>query len=191
MRAPALLLLLLAACSTESTGPDAGAVPAPVLRFTYAGPESGSFVAEGAPVPGAPQLQQTFAQGRRSLGTHRDFEILAVARRGASAADLVTIGGLPQAVGTHVVDARACDGSGPSCPRVLVGLDLPTDGRAAQARASCSLETGTVRITTWSSTRAVGVLSGTGRCTMIDGRVVDGFRITDGRFDVALTDVRS
>ena len=136
-----------------------------------------------------PQLHQTFAQGRREGGVAAGFEVLAVQRHAGNLADVVTVGGLPQGAGTYAVDDAHCARTEPRCPGVLVALEIPTDVNVAQALASCTLKTGSIRITAWTSARATGEFSGAGVCLTRDGRTLDGFRVTNGRFDVALTEV--
>lgn len=180
-------VVALAACSDGGTAPQTPATP--MLRFTYDGAMAGSFRAEGAPVLNAPQFQQSFAQGRREGGVSAGLEVLAVQRRAGNLADVVTISGLPQQTGTYTIDDSRCARTEPRCPGILVGLEIPTDASVAQARASCTLRTGTIRVTAWTAGRAAGDFAGEGRCLTSDGRTLEGFRVTGGVFDVALFEV--
>ncbi|HYW10596.1 MAG TPA: hypothetical protein VE871_01535 [Longimicrobium sp.] len=90
--------------------------------------------------------------------------------------------------------AVAIDGicTGESCAGVTLALEVQTGGVFDQAKYSCHLYDGTVRINSISNGRATGTFSGTGRCTGQPGTAnLDEFRITGGTFDVNVMDVAS
>lgn len=79
---------------------------------------------------------------------------------------------------------------GELCPEVSLALEVRTDDVFDQARYSCSLEDGTIRIESISGGRAKGTFSGTGRCTGQPGTEdLDEFAITGGTFNVKVIDV--
>lgn len=171
--------LSLAACDTPTDA--GGQEEESAVAISYAGSVSGAFDAAGAPVLTVPPANQTFATGsRRPNGV---LDVIAYRQRGDGRFDFATISIPDPAVGAAVAVDADCVGLD-ECPDVFLALDLaPAHG--SQAAHSCGLESGTIRVTALSATRAAGSLSGTGVCLLRDGEIVP-FQITSGTFDVKL-----
>jgi hypothetical protein len=185
--AAALLLAALAACS-DSTGPG-GQADASRIDITYSGsgPDGvlqGTYAAQGDPRLGSDPIGQTYAVGQRAveLGV---IEVVSGRRHGNEVdVAFVTIPLLQ--VGTVQID-RDCDAD--ACAAVLLALDMGL-AQGSQARYSCVLHTGTVRITALTDERVRGDFTGTGACFgREEGEQIEDFSISAGTFDVKLMDV--
>lgn len=179
--APALLAApaALAACesSTEpGTGPSR-------IGFTYVGTGAegtiqGTYSAESDFVVGRSQLTQTFAIGHRYAAA---VGVISNVARSAGLSDNTSLTIPRLTVGSVSIDP-ACETD--YCAEVFLGLELPS-AEGSQAKYSCSLQAGTLRITAISDMRARGDFSGTGVCIGAPGTEdLEEFRITGGTFDV-------
>jgi hypothetical protein len=187
-----LLLAALAACG-DNDGP-LGSSGASIIRFSYSGsgPEGsvqGTYEAKGDPDRSAAPITQTWALGQRvtSQGAFRVVSNVAQpAQQTANFAD-VTIPRLT--VGSADIDG-VCPGE--LCPEVSLALEVSTAGVFDQAKYSCYLYDGRIRLTSISDGRAKGTFAGTGRCLGQEGTAdLDEFVITGGTFDVKVIDVPS
>lgn len=182
MAAP-LLLAALAACGDGPAGSDGRSS----VRFSYtgSGPEAtiqGTYQAEGDPNLLVPPLTQSYAMGRRDTSEGLLDVLSNVARNAENEADFseVTIPRLT--VGTVAIDG-ICPGE--TCAAVSLALVVSTNVAFSQARYSCALHTGSIRINDISDGRAKGTFSGTGSCLAGPGyEDLDEFSITGGTFDV-------
>ncbi|HST63175.1 MAG TPA: hypothetical protein VLK84_30980 [Longimicrobium sp.] len=187
-----LLLAALAACG-DNDGPTESA-GASTIRFSYSGsgPEGsvqGTYEAQGDPSLAGAQITQTFAIGQR-VASQTAFRVLSnVAHPAQQTADFadVTIPRLD--VGSAEIDG-VCPGE--LCPEVSLALEVQTTGVFDQAKYSCYLYEGRIRLNSISDNRAKGTFSGTGRCLGQEGTAdLDQFIITGGTFDVKVIDVAS
>ena len=129
-------------------------------------------------------LDQTFAYGLRCQKPNT-IEIRSVQQRPGNIVDWVELSMPRQSAGSFPIDANACPWWNDECPSAFVVLEL-LNVNGAQAKYSCQLETGTILLSSVSKTRAKGEFSGTGDCLTNTGETVEGFRVTNGRFDVIL-----
>ena len=204
-----LALALFAACDRQPTSPsDAGAsASAPALAglpnsppgredagflsFTYSGDENGRFFAFGEPdgADGSRPTGVRFAAARHYVLGSPPFQrlgtvVTASDRSGAGLTDLVHLQ-FPGPLRTGTFALNACGPRGmPFCPVVnlVFDVDESVDGGGSQVRYY-SLQTGTLTIESIENGRITGTFQGTA--------VGDGgtFVITDGRFDVPVTEV--
>lgn len=191
-RAAPLLLAALAACGdgngpTESSG-------ASTIRFTYSGsgPEGsvqGTYEAKGDPGLATAPITQTFALGQR-VASQNTFRVISnVAHPAQGTADFAGVVIPRLDVGTVDIDG-VCPGE--LCPEVSLALEVETGGVFDQAKYSCYLYEGRIRLNAISDGRAKGTFSGTGRCLAQEGTEdLDDFTITGGTFDVKVIDVAS
>jgi hypothetical protein len=191
-KAAPVLLAALAACG-DSDGPTGSATPSSVhLRYggsSNQGTVNGSYQAEGDPALAVPPITQTYALGQRVAGETTLRVVSNVARGAQQQADFswVTI---PRLTVGSVEITGTCPGE--ACAAVSLALEVSTSAAVSQARYSCALDSGTIRITEISGSRAKGTFSGTGSCLGGPGTEdLDQFTITDGTFDVKVIDVPS
>jgi hypothetical protein len=182
------LLAVLAACDTSPTTtdqPDAG-----TITFSYqgAGPNgdiAGTYRAEGYPRADIEPARQTYAVGHRYPGA-QTIEAISNASHG-EVFDFATLTIPRLTPGTVVID-RFCGTD--HCPELTVALEIP-QVHGAQARYSCTLETGSITITSVNGGRAKGRFSGEGFCGGRPGAAgLDRFTVQDGEFDVRLRDAQ-
>ena len=88
-----------------------------------------------------------------------------------------------QSAGSLTIDTHNCPRWNDECPSVFVVLEL-LNVNGAQAKYSCHLRTGKILLGSISNTRAKGEFSGIGECLTNTGEIIEGFRVTNGRFDV-------
>lgn len=188
-----LLLAALAACGDDPAGPVESDPPSSV-RFVYGGSSNqgtiqGSHRAEGDPLLAVAPITQTFALGQR-VASKGLIRILANVARGTEhEADWATIT-IPRLTVGSVDINGTCPGK--ECAAVSLGLDIETDVAFSQARYSCALDEGTLRITSVSDGRAKGEFSGTGSCLAGPGyQDLTQFSIASGTFDVKVIEVAS
>ncbi len=182
-----MLVLGLAACGDGPNDPKLEEDSS--VSFSYHGPISGSFHAEGFPDISKPPLQQTYALGHRYRNPNA-IEVSGILQRPGGMVDGVDIRIPRHAPGSSTIDSNACRWWDDGCPNVFLFLEL-RNVNGAQAKYSCRLETGTIRLTSVSETRAEGEFSGTGQCSErsgVPGEIIDheGLNITNGRFEVNL-----
>lgn len=186
--APVLLLAALAACGGENpTGAGEPQADSSIrFDFSGSGPDvvlQGTYEAQGAPRPGTDLIDQTYAMGHRYAGAGA-IQVMSNRKRDGGTADFAWVT-LPRLSAGAVSVDRSCGTD--TCPGVLLALEVGS-AHGSQARYSCSLEAGTLRITSISSSRAKGEFSGTGICVGAPGTDdLPDFRITNGQFDVKLT----
>lgn len=184
-----LLLAALAACGDDND--PVGASAPNTVRFTYAasGPTEGvegDYNAVGDPDRAVPPLTQTYALGRRDPGEGL-LEVVSNVAYPQQEADFVTIT-IPRLTEGSVAIDGTCPGE--LCPGVSLGLELSTAVAVSQARYSCALETGTIRVASIRDNRMKGTFSGTGSCIGAPGyEDLDEFSITGGTFNVKVVDV--
>jgi hypothetical protein len=176
---------VVAGCGGDSTtGPTVGTSGSLGFTFTGAGTNSSAtFNASGA-IPANPSTSfGTTAWAGGSTETANELDIGAAIPRSATTWDLAVITTPAQATGTFTINT-SCTAS--SCPAVgyLVGV---TQNEQAYTYI-CFLTTGTITVSSFSSTHATGTFSGTGSC-VTQAQAVSSFAITNGTFDVGLAHV--
>jgi hypothetical protein len=187
-----LLLAALAACG-DSDGPTESSEPSST-RFVYGGSSAqgtvgGTYQAEGNPSFAGSQITQTFALGQRVAGQTTLRVLSNVARNTQQQADFAIVT-IPRLTVGRVDIVGTCPGE--TCAAVSLALEVSTSAAVSQARYSCALDAGTIRITSISGTRAQGTFEGTGRCIGRPGTAdLDQFSITGGTFDVNVIEVPS
>jgi hypothetical protein len=212
----ALSLAVLSACDRQPVGAvDNPSTSAPALNglpanppgredagflsFTYSGDEEGRFFAfgEADSVSGTTPMGADFAaathyflglETRQDLGT----SITSTARGQAGLSDLAHIQ-FPGVLQPGTYTISTCGrGGGPFCP--LIGLVFDVDnsvlGGGTQARYY-EFRGGTITITSVEDGRAAGTFSGTAVSTDWSTGETRTIVITDGRFDVPVTEVDS
>lgn len=171
------------ACSEPAlVGPGLGT---PIVSFSYGGPISGAFEAGGYPSFDVSPLGQTFAQGRRYRSPD-GFDVLSTRFRGSSA-DFVTIEIPRIEAGTFTIGG-SCDLESLDCPAVGIALQIPTTTTVGQARYSCELSSGTIRLATVTTETIAGTFSGRGSCITDTGDELENFVVSDGRFEVGVVE---
>jgi len=177
------MFLFFGACSDGVTGPDETGPSS--LTFAYQGPISGSFAAEQDCQSAGSLVNQTCARGLRYQNPGA-VELSGTRLRPGEIADQVYLMIPGQSTGTFAIDASTCPWWDDRCATVFVVLEL-LNVHGSQARYSCSLHSGTIRVTAASESRAIGEFSGTGVCADREMEADDPpFTITSGRFDVKL-----
>lgn len=186
--APALVAAL-AACDGGPTDPQPSA-GASTVRFAYEGSGaegvvSGAYEATGDPRAG--QSRQTFAIGQRYRGAGA-IQVVSDLQRPGDVSDFAWVVIPRLDAGTLAID-RACGTD--YCPGVFFALEVKNT-HGSQARYSCTLESGTVRVTSISATRVAGEFSGTGACIGAPGTAdLEQVSVAGGRFDVKLIDAQT
>ena len=192
LRSAALLLMAaLAACDNPA---GSGEPATSSVSLVYGGSNSqgtinGRYEAEGEPAfPTAP-ITQTWALGQRVSGQTLLRVGSNVARTSENTADFAWVT-IPRLTVGNVPILGTCPGE--DCAGVSLALVVSTNVAVSQARYSCALDEGTIRVTSISDGRAKGTFSGTGSCLAAPGfQDLDQFTITDGTFDVKMIDVPS
>ena len=176
----ASLALVLAACDN---GPIDPPVDGPgTISFSYQGPISGTLAIEGDIRTDRPPLGQTAAYGQRY---HNPQMIEA---RGAAVngdmIDGITVRVPSHTTGSFNIDTSQCGWLDDSCAGIFLFLRL-RNANGEQAKYSCTVQTGTIRLTAVSEARAKGVFQGSGECLDRDGGSPP-IAISNGQFDVKL-----
>lgn len=209
-----LVLAALAACDRHpvSSGPDLQPSAAPAaaglpmnppgredagfVSFTYSGDENGRYFAFGEPdsVVGTTPMGADFAAGthyyvggspRQEFGT----SITSTARARAGLSDLIHIQ-FPGALQERTYPIRTCGrGGGPFCPLInlVFDVDNSVDGGGTEARYY-SFTSGSITITSVDDGRVAGTFQGTAVSTDYTTGETRTIVITDGRFDVPVTE---
>jgi len=148
------------------------------LAFGYSGGVTGNFSASGA-IPLTGLETATWAAGERDAA-NQVLDVVASAPRNSTSHDLVGVSIARLTVGSSTIttcNSNVCTGM-----TLIVSASNTTSGYDT----ACYLTTGTVTISSISSTRATGTFSGTGECQALSGGGPSSFTVTGGTFDVAL-----
>lgn len=174
------------ACS-DSSGP--GNPTSGSVSFSYTGAQSGSFNVTGAVTSlSAPSNTQPWAVGIRDQASST---IGVVANRPQSAGryDVVVIAANRLTVGSSSIDTNCDPNFDTGCDGVAVVFDA-SDTQSSPTMLVCVLTGGTVTIASLTSSRVTGSFSGSGSCAD-QNSVETGFTVSEGTFDVALTNSTS
>jgi hypothetical protein len=167
-------LALVASCGDSGTGSNnlSGS-----LSFTYSGAISGSFSASGTlPVVTSLDTQQ-WAVGLRD-DSQGEVIVEASKPRTSTSHDVVVLFITRTTVGSSSVD---CGQN--TCADLF--FDFDADNSTGDAQQSCFLTSGTLAISTITTSRVTGTFSGTGACFDVGGGSAS-FTVNSGTFDVAL-----
>lgn len=183
----ALALVGLVGCSDGPVDP--AAFGPSRVRLSYQGPLVGSYAAEGELQRGKGMLDHTYAYGLRYQNPTA-LEVRSVVLDAASdRVDWVDIQIPADRPGTYAIDQDRCPRWEAGCAGLFLVLRLPNQ-EGKQAKYSCTLLTGTIRVATASGRRVQGTFSGAGEC--IDRDAPEGtdhppVTVTGGEFDVELS----
>jgi hypothetical protein len=179
-------LSLLAACK-DSTSPNTIGASGSV-SFTYAGGNSGSYSASGGITSTTtPDFTRNWAAGARDQAT-TSIAIASVQAQANNTHDTFIMVIPRQTAGNATVSVNCTETATTTCAALLVSFGESNTNDQVFQRA-CGLDSGTLTITSISSTRVSGTFSGTGTCFTSTGGT-SSFTVTNGSFDVALvTDV--
>jgi hypothetical protein len=211
-----LVIAALAACDRQpvasadlhpSAAPSAAGLPmsppgredAGFLSFTYSGDESGRYFAfgEADSVSGTTPMGDDFAaathyylglEPRQDLGT----AVTSTARAQGGLSDLIHIQ-FPGTLREGTYPISTCGrGGGPFCPLITLVFDVDNDvpGGGTQARYY-ELTSGSITITSVDDGRITGTFAGTAVQTYPAAGAGSTIVITDGRFDVPVTEIDS
>lgn len=181
-----LLLAALAACDN----PAGGGESVSAVQIVYGGSSNqgtvnGTYEARGEARTGTPPIQQTYALGHR-YAADGYIDVISNEKHAGDVADFAWITIPRLTAGTVDIDG-ICPGE--NCASVSLALEVGTTG-VSQARYSCSLDDGIIRVTSVTETRVKGDFSGTGFCVGAPGTPdLDQFSIAEGTFDVRLIDI--
>jgi hypothetical protein len=164
------LLVTVAGCS-DSTG--LGALSGD-LSFSHSGATSGTFNASGSVLVTDPNTATWAAAARDNSA--QSIAIAAHIARPSNTSDEIAIDFPQLTPGTVTV----ANGAG-----VGITFGRPQTGNPAW---SCALASGSVTVTSVSSTRISGTFSGSGGCVSASGSPA-AFTVTNGSFDAPLVDV--
>ena len=176
-------LLLLSACS-DSTSPSAGV--AGTVSFTYTGAGGGSFSSTGAITPttsSATVHTMQWAVGWTSSADNGTNVVANVPRAGGLADNAIIMANR-QTVGVGTIDPACAPTGTASCNEVMLVLGAPANDAAPASM--CFLESGTITISSISSTSAVGTFAGSGSCLSLSTGASSAFEVTNGSFNVPL-----
>lgn len=183
------LLAALAACDNNPAG---GGETVSNVHVVYGGSNhqgttlNGRYEARGEARAGTAPIQQTYALGQRFTDDGHILVLSNVKHGGEDVADFTWIT-IPRLTEGSVTIDGICPGE--NCAAVSLALEVGTVG-VSQAKYSCSLDAGTIRVTAVTETRVKGDFSGTGFCIGAPGTAdLDQFSIAEGTFDVVLIDV--
>ncbi|HEX6037920.1 MAG TPA: hypothetical protein VFZ20_07775 [Longimicrobium sp.] len=183
-----LLLAALAACAGDGTGPGEAKPGSVAFAYSGSGPEGtiqGTYQVLRDPVGLVPRLTESYALGQR-VESQGVLRVVANMAREGQRADFAQVTIPRLTVGSEAITG-ICPGE--SCAAVSLGIDLATGG-VSQAKYSCSLDQGIIRIFSIQNGRAEGEFSGTGSCVGAPGTAdLEEFSITGGTFDVKVRDV--
>lgn len=178
-------LSLLAACGSDSaTGIIDGAISGS-LSFNYTGGGGGSYSASGAITSAAlasSPYTTTWAMGFKDA-TDNSTNIAANIPKTGSTSDVAVITVKGQATGTFNIDVNCFDTSSSTCNDVALLIGQSSNGQTFSN--ICTLSSGSITISTLSSTNAVGTFSGSGTCVTSAG-AISAWAVTNGSFNVPL-----
>jgi hypothetical protein len=174
------LFALLASCS-DSNDPD-NLIASGTVEFSYSGAPGGTYDVTGAvPISQSQAFTTSWAAGARD-DDNDVLDVVSVRARGSGLFDDVFIS-IPRVTPGNVTVSSSCTAE--YCAEMAFTIGASTSS-AVDFEHFCELESGTLTITSISSTRATGTFSGIGVC--FDDQINESnFAVSGGSFDVALT----
>ena len=178
-------LFLLAACGSDSATNAINGAISGSLSFNYSGGGGGSFSATGgitsAAIASSP-FTTTWAAGFKEA-TDNSTNIAANIPRTSTTSDLTAITVKGQSTGTFNIDVNCLATSVSTCNDVTLFIAQSAGGQTFSY--ACSFTSGSITVSTLSSTSAVGIFSGSGVCFTPTG-ANSAFVVTNGTFNVPL-----
>jgi hypothetical protein len=172
-------LAALVGCSPDAVSPSAANSLIGTLAFSYSGGIAGTFSASGVasnPIAAA----GPWATGLRD-SANVTIDVVASLPRSVTTRDIVIMSIPRLTTGSSTVDVNCV---GTACASFIVDFGSANTGEGTFVQL-CVLTTGTLALTTVSSSRATGTFSGTGDC-FSPTIVTTAFTVTGGTFDVAI-----
>lgn len=178
-------LSLLAACGSDSATNVVDGAISGNLAFNYTGGGGGTFSATGgitsAALASSP-FTTTWAAGAKEASDN-STTILANLPRTSTTSDLTVIIVKAQTTGTFNIDLNCVETPTSTCSDV--SFFVAQSGGGQTFTSGCSLTSGSITVTTLSSTKAVGSFSGSGICFTQAG-ATSAWVVTNGTFNVPL-----
>lgn len=173
-----LTTVALAGCALDRPGP---LVPdgEPVLSFSYGGPVSGPWRAEGT--VHAPSAGTTTWAAANWDGS--DLSVQAQRKNDHGSVDWVRLTFTRSDAGVVLIEGGCYEPVG--CPGATIAFGLRSEP-GIPADLTCQLFEGTLRLNTVTPSRARGTFEGTGACFAPMGVILPSFTISGGSFDVPL-----
>jgi hypothetical protein len=171
---------LLASCSDDKVGP--GGVVTGSFSFNFGGGISGTYSASGTfPTNASQQSTSNWSAGQIETSENQVWVAAAVPASSTTHnyALLITD---RTTVGTSTI-VSSCSAS--NCADFIFLFGASNSSTAIDPAQTCFLTSGTINITSISSTRVTGTFSGAGNCVS-SSNVTTSFTVTSGTFDVPL-----
>ena len=178
----AAIALLLACGGSDSTGPIATSSG---ISFTYTGAGNGTFSTSGtisATALATAPYATAWATGWRDPADNSTNVVANIPRAGGTS-DLAVVAIKGQTTGTVSIDPNCVATDTTTCNDVFLAIGQSSNG--ASFTFICSLTSGTITVSSISSTNATGSFSGSGTCFTFTG-VTSSFVVTNGSFNVPL-----
>lgn len=178
-------LFTLVGCGGDSpTGINNGTVSG-TTSFTYTGAGGGTFSATGAISSAALMTSPYSTLWSTGWKDNADnsTNVLANIPRAGGRADFVVVTINRQSVGSGSIDFSCTANASTTCNALDFVIGVTANGE--DFTNICSLESGTITISSTSSTSAAGSFSGSGSC-ISSTNVMTGFTVTNGSFSVPL-----
>lgn len=177
------ILSMLAACGGDSTTNPIDVATSGSMSFNYTGGGNGTFSATGgitsAALASSPYTT-TWAAGFKEASDN-STTIAANVPRTATTSDISAITVKGQSTGTFTIDPSCVETSTSTCNDVLLITGWASGGQTFSS--SCLLSSGSITISTLSSTNAVGTFSGSGTCFTATG-ASSVWVVSNGAFNV-------
>ena len=183
--ATGVALSLLAACGSDSATNVINGAVSGSLSFNYTGGGGGSFSATGAITSAAlasSPFTTMWAAGFKD-STDNSTNIAANIPRTSTTSDLTAITVKGQSTGTFNIDVNCVGSSTSACNDVA--LFTAQSAGAQTFGNACSLTSGSITVSTLSSTSAVGTFAGSGTCVTPTGGT-STWVVINGTFNVPL-----
>lgn len=177
--------LALISCSSDSTTAPTTVGESGSMSFSYTGAGGGGSYSAAGAVPASTQNQNTFgatawAAALLALSSSTSIDVISAIPRSTTTWDLASVELGQQTIGTFQINTSTCTSV---CNAVVVEFGMNANG--STFTYICTLTTGTITLTSKSSTRIVGSFSGSGTCITSTG-VSSAHTITNGTFDVGI-----
>ena len=176
---------LLAACGGDSATNVIDGATTGSLSFSYTGAGGGSYSATGSITSAAlasSPYTTTWAMGFKD-STDKSTNVAANIPRTSTTSDVAVLTVKGQATGTFAIDVNCSTTSTSTCNDVALLIGQSANGQTFTN--ICTLTSGSITISTLSSTNAVGSFSGSGTCVTSTG-TVSSWVVTNGAFNVPL-----
>ena len=181
----AAVAAFVAGCGDGGTDPQLSASGS--VSFSYNGGSlapAGSYSASGGmPLSEAEQTTRAWAAGVRDTENQNNIGVVASVPKANNRFDLVVLAFDRSTAGNSTIDLENC--TEVDCAAMVAFYNV-SESQNATGEVLCGLETGTMTLTSVSSTRATGTFSGTGSCSSFDSELTTVYTVTNGTFDVPL-----